>query len=170
MTEWISQMVSEARERRNSEEDDQRKRERALQAYECQVDEFWVSFLDELRQQIEEFNAQVTETERIAINTPEPAMLALRKDRHPGGQFVARLRRHETRAEMNILVARSINNIDCPIVVDEKLNDLRLAFRASNGQLHDQKSAVETLLSPYLRYTLGLISDEVAEGPRKIGF
>ena len=170
MNDWIRQMVSEQRQREQTSAVATLNRDLATKAYDDQIDEFWTSFLKELRDQVEDFNTQVQPGEQIAINTPEPAMIGFRKDGDFGGQFVARLYKNQHRGEVNLLIARSITNIDCPIVVNEDSHSRGLAFKTDKGQLHQPKRAARMLLENYLRWTLGLIDEAPPAGERRIGF
>jgi hypothetical protein len=96
--------------------------------------------------------------------------LALRNDGNYGGQFVATLYKEDRRGEIDRILGRAIQTIDCPIAVRQDSTSLDLGFRTEEGQYHGPKRAAQMLLEPYLQWTLGLLDVELPEGKRRIGF
>ena len=170
MTDWIDGIFAEKQRKEQSAREAAQKRDRVEKAFAEKIDSFWTTFLQDIRAHAEEFNAKASPTEQVTIATPEPEMIAFRNDGNFGGQFVARLRRDERRGDVDVLIARSIINIDCPIVVREDSRSLDLAFKATNGQLHDSKRAARMLLERYFRWIFGLIDTTMQEGKQRIGF
>ena len=171
MSDWIDGLVAEKQQRERNAADAAQKQQRSEQAYAEQIDAFWSTFLTDLRELGEDFNAKVSPPHQIEISTPEPEMIAFRNtDGNHGGQFVARIYRDEHRGEVNLLIARSIININCPIAVNTESRSLDLAFKTAKGQLYDTKRAARMLVEQYFRWTLGLIDERPQEGKQRIGF